>query len=222
MTLRDIIPPEIKDDELSQEIIKLCRTFKPETALEVGSSTGEGSTQAFIEGIAGHGTLYCIEASKPRYEQLVQNTAMHEWVKPYHTASVRPDESMTRREVSLWFGLLDGLINLPVMEIGEERVIGWLDNEDDIIDDTGTPRNGIRRIKKENDIDVFDIVLIDGSPFTAMAELALVYGAGIIIMDDIMGVKCFEAHHRMQRDRHYRLYKENKHLRNGYSIWIRK
>lgn len=226
MSLSDIIPPEINDDELADEITKLVKIFKPKVILEIGSSSGEGSTQAFIRGISSIPeqpcVLYCIEASDVRYKNLVKNVMQYKFVKSYFTTSVKDEESMSVQEIKHFFGLLTGLIDLEVLEIGEERVIKWLEDEQQNIDNMQTPRDGIRRIKKENEIDVFDMVLIDGSPFTAMAEMSLVYGSSVIIMDDIMGLKCYETHMRMKKDKNYMLYKENKILRNGYSVWIHK
>lgn len=227
MGLKDIIPAEIHDDELANEITKLVKMLRPATMLEIGSSSGEGSTQAFIRGMqergADTGMLYCIEASRPRFERLKKNVAhMGDAVKPYHVTSVRDDEAMSDGEVRRFFGLLTGLVKLPVLDIGEDRIISWHEDELNNVAEMDTPRDGIRQIMAENDIDIFDMVLIDGSPFTALAELALVHGAKIIVLDDIMAFKTFEVHQRMKRDREYRMYKTNETLRNGYSIWIKK
>jgi len=221
MSLREIIPAEINEDALAHEITKLVKIFKPKTILEIGSSSGEGSTQAFIKGITDS-DLFCIEASQPRYEKLVENVKEYPFVHPYHTTSVRDDESMTEGEVRQFFGLLNGVLDLPVMEIGEERVLKWYENEHIIVDEMKTPRDGIRTIMRENSIERFDMVLIDGSPFTAISEMKLIYGAKVIVMDDIMGLKCLETHARMKQSRDYMLYKTNTTLRNGFSIWIRK
>lgn len=44
---------------------------------------------------------------------------------------------------------------------------------------------GIQKIKRENEIDFFDVVLIDGSEFTGFVELSEVYGAKWLLVDDI-------------------------------------
>ena len=64
------IPPEIVDDEFYEVIRTLARTATVRTVLEIGSSTGEGSTRAFVEGLSENPVrprLFCLEVSHPRY-----------------------------------------------------------------------------------------------------------------------------------------------------------
>ncbi|MEA5510385.1 glycosyltransferase [Crocosphaera sp. UHCC 0190] len=84
-----------------------------------------------------------------------------------------------------------------------------------------TSVNGIQLIKQENSIQQFDLVLINGSEFTGTVELDQVYGAKIILLDDICTYKNWESHHRLLSDPNYKLIKQSSTLRNGYSIFIR-
>ncbi len=70
-------------------------------------------------------------------------------------------------------------------QYGVERVVGWLKQDLEYVQSSDVPKNGIELIKRENNIKDFDMVLIDGSEFTGMAELTLVYGARFILLDDI-------------------------------------
>ncbi|HSI61987.1 MAG TPA: hypothetical protein VLE43_02680 [Candidatus Saccharimonadia bacterium] len=47
--LRAIIAPEVLRDEFFDAIRNLARTAPIDTVLEIGSSSGEGSTQAWVE-----------------------------------------------------------------------------------------------------------------------------------------------------------------------------
>jgi len=70
--LDNIIPPEIKNDEFYEAIIKLTSTEKIKTILEIGSSDGSGSTKAFAEGLkrnSNNPILFCLEVSRPRFEK---------------------------------------------------------------------------------------------------------------------------------------------------------
>ena len=49
--LNHLIPPEIKNDEFYFTIQKIAREEKIETVLEIGSSAGQGSTEAFVAGL---------------------------------------------------------------------------------------------------------------------------------------------------------------------------
>jgi predicted O-methyltransferase YrrM len=50
-SLDNLIEPEIKDDEFSAVIAQLASEHSIKTFLEIGSSTGDGSTKALVESI---------------------------------------------------------------------------------------------------------------------------------------------------------------------------
>jgi hypothetical protein len=167
-----LIPPEIKDDELYSCILRLSREAPLANVLEIGSSSGGGSTEAFVTGLRhnpGSPRLFCMEVSIPRFE-----------------------------------------------------VLGWLRQDRNYIAEQGVPENGIRRIRVEHGIELFDMVLIDGSEFLGVAELNEVYGAGIIVLDDVNGYKNYYNYQRLRDDSAYWLVQENLALRNGFAIFIRR
>ena len=86
---------------------------------------------------------------------------------------------------------------------------------------TGVNEDGIERIKREHDIDCFDMVLIDGSEFTGKYELDKVYGARFILLDDINGFKNYDNYQRLVADQTYQLIAENWKVRNGYAVFKR-
>lgn len=49
--LNRLIPPEIKNDEFYTAIQELARKENIKTVLEIGSSSGEGSTEALVRGL---------------------------------------------------------------------------------------------------------------------------------------------------------------------------
>ena len=85
----------------------------------------------------------------------------------------------------------------------------------------GPSRNGIQMIKEQNAIDRFGMVLIDGSEFTGEAELAEVYGADYILLDDIGTFKNMAGFERLRDDPEYRMTASNPDLRNGYAVFER-
>lgn len=219
--LNHVIPPEIKDDEFYEIIQQLSRQADIKTVLEIGSSAGGGSTEAFVTGLRKNPNttkLFCMEVSVPRFQQLKSRYQEDSFVQCYNVSSVPISCFPSERELELFYNFIPtALNNYPL-----EQVIGWLRQDIDYIRQTNVPENGIQLIKREHNIETFDMVLIDGSEFLGKAELEEVYGARIILLDDINGFKNYHNRQRLLADPCYQLIHENFPLRNGYSVFRRK
>ncbi len=218
--LDNIIPPEIKNDEFYNIIIQLTAAEKIKTVLEIGSSDGSGSTEAFVEGLKRNGNnplLFCLEVSKPRFEKLEQRYRDFDSVKCYNYSSVSKEKFPAKENVENFYHRVNSnLNNYPL-----ERILGWLEQDMEYLENHNIRDNGIKKIKEENGIFYFDMVLIDGSEFTGEAELEEVYGAKYILLDDIKGYKNFRNYIRLLKDANYDLIIDNKELRNGYAVFKR-
>ncbi len=216
--LDQVIPPEIKDDEFYHVIQKLAEEEAVRTVLEIGSSAGGGSTEAFVKGLGRNGNhprLFCMEVSKPRFDALRERYAEQTFVRCYHVSSIPIAQFPSEETVTEFYRTTrTGLNNYPL-----ERVIGWLYQDIDYILAAGVPQDGIERIKRENQITTFDMVLIDGSEFTGEAELEQVYGAKLILLDDINGFKNYRNRQRLFADPTFSLVCENWGVRNGYAVF---
>ncbi len=216
-----IIPPEIKNDSFYQCIYKLAKNERISTILEIGSSSGEGSTEAFALGIKEnptHPTLFCMEISKPRYQALKKHYENLDQVKCYNISSVPFEAFPQESEVVNFFNNTSTNLN----QYGCQRVLGWLRQDIEYIKSSNLPQNGIEIIKAENNIDNFDMVLIDGSEFSGMAEFKLIYGAKFILLDDINAFKNYNNYQQLLNDPNYELIEKNIKLRNGYAVFKRK
>lgn len=215
-----IIPPEVKDDELYDLIKKIACDEKLETVLEIGSSSGEGSTQAFVEGLNCYPhkpVLFCLELSLPRFKALKKRFADFPFVKCYNDSTVPLSSFPSEQEVADFYNSTkSGLNHYPL-----SRVLGWLKQDIDYVRNSDVPGKGIERIKRENCVTNFDMVLIDGSEFTGKAELDAVYGARIILLDDVNSFKNRENYDRLSADPQYELVRENWNLRAGYAVFKR-
>jgi glycosyltransferase involved in cell wall biosynthesis/predicted O-methyltransferase YrrM len=216
--LDSLIPPEIKNDEFYKLIQEIAATSNIKSILEIGSSSGGGSTEAFVKGIQNNPhkpTLYCMEVSQVRFAQLQQTYAYADFVKCYNLSSIAVESFPTKEEVIEFYNTnRTGLNGYPL-----EEVLRWLDQDTEYVVSSGASENGIKRIKEENSIDYFDVVLIDGSEFTGKVELDEIYGAKYIFLDDI---NTFKNHHNFERlcqDLNYILVSENVTIRNGYGIF---
>ena len=216
--LNRLIPPEIKNDEFYTAIQRIARDENIKTVLEIGSSSGEGSTEALVTGLRENPnkpTLFCMEVSKTRFAELKKKYAEDSFVKCYNVSSVSLEQFPDESEVIKFYN--DNRTNLNYYPLS--RVLNWLKQDIDYVKTSAVTDNGIRKIKTENNIDFFDLVLIDGSEFTGTVELNEVYGARFICLDDINTFKNHRSHQRLLGDPNYVLFAQNISIRNGYSIF---
>jgi FkbM family methyltransferase len=218
--LNNIIQPEIKNDAFYAAIQKIVKEENIKTVLEIGSSSGEGSTEAFVRGIRENPNkpmLFCLEISTTRFAELQKRYANETFVKCYNLSSVSLEDFPDENEVVQFYNITHSNLNYYPLE----RVLGWLRQDIEYVRNAGVPDNGIQKIKEENNIDFFDAVLIDGSEFTGSVELEVVYGAYFIFLDDINTFKNYKNHQELLLDKNYQLLSQNKTIRNGYSIFKR-
>ncbi|MBD2627872.1 FkbM family methyltransferase [Trichormus variabilis] len=219
--LNRLIPPEIKNDEFYTAIHKIARQEDIKTVLEIGSSSGEGSTEAFVMGLRenpNNPILFCMEISKPRFAELQNRYRNDLFVKCYNFSSVSLESFPKQQEVIDFYR--SNITNLNLYPL--ERILSWLNQDIEYVKNSGVDDSGIKRVKQENNIDYFDVVLIDGSEFTGVAELNEVYGAKFICLDDITTFKNYINHHKLLNDSSYILISQNTSVRNGYSIFKKK
>ncbi len=218
--LNFLIPPEIKNDEFYAIIQQLARTEDIQTVLEIGSSSGGGSTEAFVTGLRNNPNqpkLFCMEVSQARFAELNKRYERESFVKCYNVSSVAVEEFPDRSEViNFYHNSNSNLKKFPL-----ELVLEWLQQDIDYVKNAGVSINGIRQVKQDNQIDNFDLVLIDGSEFTGISELKEVYGSKFILLDDITTFKNYTNHQQLLADPNYILVSENTSIRNGYSVFKR-
>ncbi|MEH2463972.1 class I SAM-dependent methyltransferase [Nostoc sp.] len=219
--LNRLIPLEITNDDFYAAIQRIAKEEDIKTVLEIGSSSGEGSTKAFVTGLRENPnkpTLFCMEISKNRFAELKNNYKNEYFVKCYNMSSVCIKKFPDEKEIIDFYNDHHTKLNLYPLE----RVLGWLQQDIEYVNNSGVSKNGIKKIKQENNIDCFDLVLIDGSEFTGSAELDEVYGAKFICLDDINTFKNYQNFNRLLSDASYILIISNQNIRNGYAIFQRK
>lgn len=216
--LNRLIPPEIKNDEFYRAIHNIAKEENIQTVLEIGSSSGQGSTEAFVTGLRKNPNqpmLFCLEISHPRFAELQNTYKDDRFVKCYNVSSVSLEQFADEEEIIKFYKSTQTNLNYYPLE----QVINWLHQDTEYIKQSGVSGRGIAQIKKENNIDFFDVVLIDGSEFTGGAELEEVYGAKYIILDDINTFKNYRNFQRMYQDSNYTVITENNSVRNGFAIF---
>lgn len=219
--LDHLIPPEIRGDPLYDAIIRIASTPGVRHILEIGSSAGAGSTEAFVTGALRNQPLpflYCMEVSKVRYDALVERYTAHDFVRCYHLSSVPIEEFPSPTDVERFYRSVDSKLRAVPLE----EVLRWLRQDVEYLKAHGLSTPGIRIIKQENEIERFDAVLIDGSEFTGRAELNEVYGARFILLDDTCNFKNHENVRTLSKDPSYRLVEMSERVRNGYAVFERR
>jgi O-antigen/teichoic acid export membrane protein len=213
-----IIAPEIKDDDFFRTIEQLSAAADIQTVVEIGSSSGNGSTEALVQGLQRNPngpTLFCIEISRARFARLRARYAGQPFVKGYNVSSVPVEAFVSPEEVAAAYSRLSALRNQASLR----EVLKWLEWNKGYLRRSGVRPDGLRFIKRQHDITTFDMVLIDGSEFTGRAELDETYGAKLILLDDIRTLKNEFNYERLRADPRYTLVKENLDLRNGYAVF---
>ena len=219
-TLDELIPPEIAGDDFAAIIEEIGATVGVREILEIGSSTGEGSTAAWVRGALRNPErprLHCLEVSAERHAALVERWREYEFVQCYHLSSVPLERFPSPADVERFYRDTPGALN----QYDLETVLGWLQQDIDYLREHGLSSGGIAHVKGQHGIEVFDAVLIDGSEFSGRPELDEVYGARFLLLDDIETFKNFDNSRRLEADPAYRLVRADPTTRNGFAVYER-
>jgi hypothetical protein len=227
-SLNHRIIPEILDDEFSRILTQLAARPDIKTIIEIGSSSGDGSTKALVEGIKKNtisgSALYCMEISEPRFKALLSHYKDIPFVKIYRQSSVNLSEFPSFFEVSKFYVTTPTNLNKYRLL----KVLQWLFEDKNYLKQNKTllpgkysGMNGIQRIKNEHNIVDFDLALIDGSEFTGYAELIHLRNSKVIAIDDVNSFKGWACFHELQKDSQYQLLFNNWNVRNGFSVFER-
>ena len=143
-----IIPPEIKNDEFYTLIQRIAQDENVNTVLEIGSSSGEGSTEAFVTGLrknSNQPTLFCLEVSKARCNALKNRYKKDTFVKCYNASSVSINKLPSEQEVKkFYYQFQTGLNNYPL-----EQVLEWFRQDKEYLHTSEVPDEGIKKLKKK-------------------------------------------------------------------------
>ncbi len=218
--LSNIIPGEIVNDDFYKILHTLASRPDLKYFLEIGSSSGAGSTRAFATALGARvdaldTRLYCMELSSERFAALKAAYAECDFVKVYNQSSVSLAEFPSEEDVAFFYTHTRTTLNQYPLT----QVQSWLRQDIAYMRESGRTANGIEIIKQENGIRHFDMVLIDGSEFTGEAELFHTIGAKVIALDDVNSHKCFNVFRMLSNHVAYGLVHQNFELRNGFAVF---
>lgn len=212
MSMAERIPPEIVSDDFAHTLTSIVAHHPVRSILELGASSGEGSTAQFVAGMERNteAKLYSLEASVERFALLQQRYANHPRVICINAFSVPKSQWLTPDDI-------DRFVIEYGCGFGGHQIKGWLQEEIDYHSKSGIPDNGIEQALALNG-GPFDVVLIDSSLFTGQAELAAVSGATFIALDDIRSMKNGENRKTLATNQNYQLFACG-HDRFGWAVF---
>ena len=164
-----VIPPEITGDHFYRAIVEVASTPGVREILEIGSSSGAGSTEAWVSGALQNPERRGSTASRcPRHATPRSSNAGNSTSSFSATTSRACRSSASRR------GRSRGVLSRHTLEAssdttGDRPRLAPPGRR--VRDGTGLSQHGIREIRERHGIEFFDAVLIDGSEFTGRAEL---------------------------------------------------
>lgn len=222
VTIKDIIPGEIKNDIFYENLYTIVQKKEIKTILEIGSSSGGGSTDALVKGIKKRADmnevkLFCLEISKERHHKLEETYRDESFFKSYRYSSVNFNEFPSKEEISFFYNNIKTKLN----NYKFETIMEWYEQDLNYLKQELLLESGIDIIKNIHALQNFDFVLIDGSEFTGERDLAHTIGSRYIALDDILTFKCHNAFNLLLRDDNYSLVVKNLDLRNGFAIFER-
>ena len=215
-----LIAPEIKDDPFYLWIRRVAATPGVRQILEIGSSSGAGSTEAFVAGALANPerpTLHCMEVSRARFRALAERYRSLGFVRCHNVSSVPIEAFATMADVDAFRRRVWTRFRF----VRRELVQAWLEQDLAYLRREGLSGHGIRQVREAAGLPAFDAVLIDGSEFTGRAELEEVYGARFLLLDDVRAFKNYDNCARLLRDPAYRLLARSRWLRNGFAVFER-
>lgn len=215
-----LIAPEITRDRFSRAIVDVAATPGVSEILEIGSSSGAGSTEAWVRGALQNPVcprIHCIEVSIVRHAALAERWRDHPFVHTYNVSSVPLESFPTAADVTAFYrGVRSKLRRTPL-----DVVLQWLQADLAYVREHDLSGDGIAQIKAQRGLAGFDAVLIDGSEFTGRAELDAVYGARFILLDDTRTFKNWDNARRLEADPAYALVRKSRWTRNGFAVFER-
>ena len=215
-----LIPPEIAGDAFAHMIEEIAANPDVREILEIGSSSGEGSTAAWVRGALRnprHPRLHCIEVSRERHAALVERWGDQDFVHCHHMSSIPAARLAAAAEVERFYCQVPSRLR----EFELATVLEWLQNEVEYLHDNGLSSFGIASIRERYGVETFDAVLIDGSEFAGRAELEEVYGARFLLLDDTETFKNWHTSRLLRVDSNYRLVRAEPQARNGFAVFER-
>ncbi len=202
------IPPEIQVNEpFGAALAEICQDPSLQVVVEIGASSGEGSTAVLRRALPNSARIYSIEAHPERYRELAKRVSEDPRCIPIHAAA--QPRIATLEEVEEWLKSCSRFYAPYHLE----QVLQWHQQDEDLL--KSVPTDGASQVPDP------DLLLIDGSEFTGWYDLQAFLERGArpkyIALDDIFSFK--NSRCLMELPSYgYRLIRWG-NVRNGFAIF---
>jgi len=220
-SLDNIIDPEINNRTGTYNAIINYITAVPiKTIIEIGASSGGGTTEAVIMGVTRKNTsditFNTIEVSKSRFNNLKERYKMYKWVIPWNVSSLNIEDFPTDEEVKSFINER----NNPYKPSTLVDVLKWKRDDIEYVRDNDIPQDGINLIKTFMSADHFDLAIIDGSEFLGNKEYEHLLNCDAYVLDDIYTYKNYYSYNSLLNNPNYKLlYREDR--RGGSALFCK-
>jgi hypothetical protein len=218
--LDTIIDPEVNQTTQSYYVIQeYLKRVPVKTVIEIGASSGGGTTEALIKGISSNPNnegvkMASVEVSRARFKNLKERYSHIPFFTPYNTSSLPLSRFPKEDQVSDFIsrtGIHGG--NVP-------EVLRWLEQDIKYVKDNEFDVNGIQQIKDDFGVEKFDLACIDGSEFLGDEEFKELPDCDAYFLDDIHVYKNWNSHRILENDKRYSKIFEEK-IRGGSSLFCK-
>lgn len=225
---KQIIPPEISEGRFYQLIGQLCTSPDVSYILEIGSSSGEGSTRALFEAIStlpgSRKEIHCMEISKERHQKLTKYLSPDARFHAHRISSVTTEEFPSFNKIRRFHSQEKSKLSsyhIDTIKSWYSKDIQFLIENPELmpLGENGLRQSGIAWIKSKFKIENFDFVIIDGGEFTGEAEFCYLQNSKYIALDDTNSYKCWSVREALKTNSEYELIEENQTERNGWAVF---
>jgi hypothetical protein len=227
-SFRVLIAPEITNGTFFELIQAISSRKDVVNIVEIGSSSGEGSTRALVESLSkvldDSKSVHCLEVSKERFEKLSTYLKIDSRFIAHRVSSVKISDFPEFARIENFYKETNSELNkyhLDTIKSWYKKDIEYLQNNPELVpkNSINIPVGGIQWIKEKYNIKEFDFVIIDGGEFTGFRELEYVMGANFIALDDVNSYKCYQAFKALEADSLYHCVDSDLKDRNGWAIF---
>ena len=225
---KKIIPPEVCGGRFFELIQEISASPDVYSILEIGSSSGEGTTRALFESLAKKPSakkqIHCMEISLERYQKLNDYLVSDSRFHPHRLSSVSTPEFPPFQLVIDFYKTVHSKLSeyqLDTIQSWYNKDLKFLNENPELIPigSDGRKISGISWIKEKHAIDTFDFVIIDGGEFTGSAEFVYCHDSKYVALDDTNSFKTWDVRRQLVSNPNYKLIEENLNERNGWAIF---
>ena len=215
-----IIDPEVNQNTQSYYVIQeYLKKVPVKTIIEIGASSGGGTTEALIKGITSRFhteevKMASVEVSRARFKNLKERYSGVSFFTPYNISSLPLSRFPSEEQVAKFIretGIHGGNV---------KTVLDWLRQDIQYVKDNNFDVNGIQKIKEDFGVKKFDLAVIDGSEFLGDEEFKELPDCDAYFLDDIHVYKNWNSHRILENDKRYSKIFEEK-IRGGSSLFCK-